>query len=428
MTSLRKPKVCHVTTIDMSLRHLLLNQMLSVAAEGYDVAGASAAGPHVEAIETRGIRHIEVALTRSMFTPLQDLRAFWRLYRVFRREGFDIVHTHTPKPGLLGQLAARLAGVPVVVNTVHGFYFHEGTNPWLRRLFILVERVAARCSDAVLMQSREDLETAVREGICDQNKVHHLGNGVDIERFDRRRVSEARLLELRRELGIPDCCRVVGFVGRLVAEKGFVDLLAAMGKVRRAMPDVRLLIVGEADAHKRDAVSPAVVVRHGVDDICIFAGWRQQMPEMYALMDVLALPSYREGFPRAPMEASAIGVPSVATDIRGCREAVEDGFNGLLVPTGDAERLAEALLRVLADRELAAAMGAGGRSLARARFDEREVFTRVKSQYTRLSLAAGVMIPASAPGPRSPGSARALAFGDATATGASVEQRQAFRP
>ncbi|MGD8331260.1 MAG: glycosyltransferase family 4 protein [Acidobacteriota bacterium] len=382
-----KPKVCHVATIDMSLRHLLLNQMLSIAGDGYEVVGASAPGPHVEAVEARGVRHIEVPLSRSMFTPLQDLRALWRMYRIFRRERFDIVHTHTPKPGLLGQVAARMAGVPVVVNTVHGFYFHEGTNHWMRRLFIAAEKVAARCSDAVLMQSGEDLETAVREGICGKNKLAYLGNGIDIERFDRRCLGEDRLLELRSKLGIPDHCRVVGFVGRLVAEKGFVDLLAAMATVRRAVPDVRLLIVGETDPHKPDAVSPAVAARHGIDDICVFAGWRQEMPEMYALMDVLALPSYREGFPRAPMEASAMGIPSVVTDIRGCREAVEDGVNGLLVPTGDPDALAAALVKTLTDHELAATMGAAARSLARARFDEREVFARVKSQYRRLTRA-----------------------------------------
>ncbi len=422
-----KPKVCHVTTIDMSLRHLLLNQMLSIAAEGYEVVGASAPGPHVAAVEARGVRHVEVPLSRSMFTPLQDLRALWRLYRVFRRESFDIVHTHTPKPGLLGQIAARLAGVPVVVNTIHGFYFHEGTNRWMRRLFIAAEKVAARCSDAVLFQSREDLETAVREGICDKHKAYYLGNGIDVERFDRRCLSEARLRELRRQLGISDRCRVVGFVGRLVAEKGFVDLLAAMRTVRRVVPDVRLLIVGETDSHKSDAVSPAIAVRHGVDDICVFAGWRQEVPETYALMDVLALPSYREGFPRSPMEASAMGIPSVVTDIRGCREAVEDGVNGLLVPPGDPDALAEALLKTVADRELAATMGAAGRSLARARFDEREVFARVKLQYRRLSPEAGVVTPQSAAAPEPPGPACALVFDDAAVSATTIERREAPR-
>jgi glycosyltransferase involved in cell wall biosynthesis len=222
MTSLPFPpiKIAHVTTVDMSLRYLLLNQLGSLRQAGYDVVGVSASGENVPAIESAGIRHIAVPMTRRL-TPLADLVSLWRLYRVMRRERFTIVHTHTPKPGLLGQLAATLAGVPVVVNTIHGFYFHDGMSPLSRRLYVILERLAALCSDVILSQNREDIETALRKNICRPEKMRFLGNGIDLRLFDRARLVEDELALLRRGLNIPSEALVVGFVGRLVRERVF---------------------------------------------------------------------------------------------------------------------------------------------------------------------------------------------------------------
>src|SRR6266480_3246854 len=128
-------KIAHVTTVDVSLRYLLLNQLQSLREAGYEVVGISAPGPEVAHLEAAGIRHIAVVMTRNL-TPLADLVSFWRLYQIMRREHFSIVHTHTPKAGLLGQLAARLAGVPLVINTVHGFYLHSGMRPIARRIYL----------------------------------------------------------------------------------------------------------------------------------------------------------------------------------------------------------------------------------------------------------------------------------------------------
>ncbi len=350
-------RVAHVTTVDLSLRYLLLNQLERIRDEGYEVAGISADGPDVAVIEAHGIPHFAVPMTRR-FTPLADLRALWAITRLMRRERFDIVHTHTPKAGLLGQLAARLSGVPVVVNTLHGFYFHDDTDPLPRRFYIWMERLAARCSDSILSQNEEDIGTAIAERIAPPELLKWLGNGIDVTRFDRRRLSDASLQALREEIGLEADSRVVGFVGRLVEEKGILDLLEAAKSVAATVPEARFLIVGPYDE----------------DDI----------PELYALMDVLVLPSYREGFPRAPMEASAMGVPAVVTDIRGCRETVEPGVNGLLVPVGDVDALARALIELLTDEPRRRRMGEAGRAIAEERFDEQKVFERVLEEYERL--------------------------------------------
>jgi glycosyltransferase involved in cell wall biosynthesis len=382
-TDTRKPRVAHVTTVDLSLRYLLLNQLQRIKGEGYEVCGVSADGPDVAEVEAQGIPHFAVPMTRR-FTPIADLRTLWALTQLMRRERFDLVHTHTPKAGLLGQLAARLSGVPVVVNTLHGFYFHDDSKPVPRLFYIWMERIAAKCSDSILSQNREDMATAVSEHIAKPEQIKWLGNGIDLARFDRRPLTDASLEELRREIGIESKAPVIGFVGRLVEEKGILDLLEAAKAVIQAISSTQFLIIGPYDADKPDALRPEVAERYGVAANCRFVGMRNDMPELYALMDVLVLPSHREGFPRAPMEASAMGVPTVVTNIRGCREAVDHGENGLLFPPGNADALAESLIELLGDDKRRATMAVAGRRIAEDRFDEQKVFDRVLSEYERL--------------------------------------------
>ena len=381
-------RVAHVTTIDGSLRHLLVRQMQSLQEEGYDVVGISSPGPDVPAIEAEGIPHVAVDISRNI-TPLRDLRTLWRLYRLFRRERYTIVHTHTPKPGLLGQIAARLAGVPVVVNTLHGVYSHDGMSRAERRFHRALDRIAARCSDLILSQNREDLEAVVRDGVCAPERIEHLGNGIDLAEFDPERFSKAEVRTRRLELGIPDGVQVVGFVGRLAGRrKGFLDFLETARRITESRPDVRFLIVGDSDRGKPDAVEPSRAGDYGVADVCLFLGNRpnDELPLLYGLMDVLVLPSLFEGIPRVIMEAAAMGVPAVASDVKGNREAVVNGRTGILVPLGDVGALTAAILRLLSDRHVARGMGQEGRKLAAEHFDETLVFAKVKAHY-RLLLA-----------------------------------------
>ena len=385
-------KVAHITAIDISLRYLLLNQLRSLKQAGYEVIGISSPGKEVQYIEATGIRHKPVKITRS-FTPFQDLKTLLGLYRHFCNDRFTIIHTHTPKPGLLGQLAARMVNAPIIVNTLHGFYFHNGMHPAMRRFYIVLEKIAAKCSDVILSQNREDIETAIREGICRPEKIKYLGNGIDVERFNPVNLSPEDILQKRLEIGLTSESLVVGFVGRLVKEKGLLELFEAAKIVRARIPEVRFLIIGPEDTNKPDSLTPHSVERYGVADICHFTGVRQDMPELYSLMNVLVLPSHREGFPRAPMEASAMKVPCIITDIRGCRETIEHDRNGLLVPLGNIGALADAIIDLLTDREKARRMGEEGRRIALERFDERFVFEKVKAEYARLLREKGLPVP-----------------------------------
>jgi glycosyltransferase involved in cell wall biosynthesis len=382
-------RVAHVTTIDLSLRYLLLHQLGAIRERGYAVTGISSPGAEVAALLAAGIAHEAVPMTRRI-TPLRDLVSLVRLYRVMRRGRFTVVHAHNPKPGLLAQVAARLARVPVVVNTLHGFYFHDRTPPTVRRFWVALERLAARCSDVILSQNGEDVETALRERIARPGQIRFLGNGIDLSRFDPVRVGPEARRRTRAALGIAEDAPVVGFVGRLVAEKGIGELLEAARTVRARVPGTRFLLVGMLDLQKPDHVRPEVVQRLGLGEACVFTGMRQDMPELYRAMDVFVLPSYREGFPRAAMEAAAMRLPCVTTDVRGCRQAVAHGRNGLLVPPGDAGALAAAVLQLLGDPELARRLGEEGRRRAVAEFDERRVFAQVLAEYERLLTEKGL--------------------------------------
>ena len=389
-------RVAHITTIDLSLRYLLLNQLRYLQSRGYEVTGISAPGPDVPALEAAGIRHLAVPMTRRM-TPGADFKALLQLVSLLRREQFDIIHTHNPKPGLIGQIAARIAGVPIVVNTIHGLYFHE-QSPWLRRtVFSSLEHLAAMCSHRILSQSREDVDTLLALRVCRPEMIRHLGNGIDISRFVPGIVPADVVAREKATLDLGDG-PVVGFVGRLVAEKGLPELLEAAAIVRARVPSVRFLIVGPADDKKADALSPESAATYGVADICRFVGMRNDMPLMFALMDVFALPSHREGVPRSPMEASAMGVPSVVTDVRGCREVVEHEKTGLIVPVKNPAALAQGILRMLEQPDDARRWGRAARELAETRFDERRIFEIVAEEYDQLltRLMPGRRMPAAA--------------------------------
>lgn len=370
----RPVKVAHLTTVDMSLRYLLLPQLEAVVEAGGDAVGISADGPWTAALEARGIRHRTLASSTRSFAPLADVRAAWELWRVLRDERPDVLHTHNPKPGLYGRVVGRLARVPIVVNTVHGLYAAPD-DPWVKRAAVYaLEAVAARCSDAELVQNPEDLALLRRLRIAPRAEL--LGNGIDLTRFDPTRVGSARAA-VRAELGIGDDRIVVGTVGRLVREKGYPELFEA---AERLDPDRFVVVcVGGDDPEKADALPAALVDAARARGVRV-TGHRDDIAEMLSAFDVFVLASHREGYPRAAMEAAAMGLPVVATDIRGCREIVDPGVNGTLVPARDAGALAAAIER-LADPDRRARYGEASRRRACEHFDERRVVARVLAAY-----------------------------------------------
>jgi glycosyltransferase involved in cell wall biosynthesis/ribosomal protein S18 acetylase RimI-like enzyme len=388
-THLNRPiRVAHVATIDATVRYLLLGQLRRLVSEGFEVTAISAPGPWVGEIEAAGIRHLAWEGATRAWDPVADLRALRSLVRILRRERFDVVHTHNPKPGILGRVVARLTGVPCIVNTVHGLYATPEDPPVKRAIVLGLERAASRLSDLELYQSEEDLAWARRIGLVSERSSLLLGNGTDLSFFDAAAVSSDRRVSLRQDLGIAKDEHVVGTVGRLVAEKGYREFFAAARTVRRAEPRVRFLAVGGIDAAKADAIRDDEIARARAD--VVFTGWREDVRDLISIMDVFVLASWREGLPRSAIEAAAMGSGLVLTDIRGCREVVRHGVDGLLVPPRNQEALGRAILELVRDPELRDRLGSAARDRARSRFDEEKVASIVVDNYRQLLSRKGV--------------------------------------
>ncbi|HUG84887.1 MAG TPA: glycosyltransferase, partial [Euzebya sp.] len=298
-----------------------------------------------------------------------DLRAAWELYRALRGIRPHVLHTHTPKAGILGRVIGRMAGVPVVVNTCHGLWATR-EDRWVKRALVIgAEVVASQFSDAELYQNDDDRQRLSRW--VRQSKVKTVGNGIDLQRFRRDEEGRARV---RAEWGIGPDEVVVGGVGRRVAEKG----IAEFGHAARALADkARFVWVGPDDPDKPDALREA---EEGVH----FVGFRDDMPAVYSAFDIFCLPSYREGFSRSAMEAAACGCALVLSDIRGCRELGSHGKDLLLVAAGDPAGIVTAADRLIMRPDLRASLGDAIGRRAAASFDQRQVASCSWNTYRRV--------------------------------------------
>ncbi len=375
-------KIAHLTTIDMSLRFLLLPQ-LEAARELGDSIGISADGEFVPELEERGIRHVALASSTRGMNLFADVRAIGQLWNVLRRERPDILHTHNPKPGVYGRIVGRLAGVPIVVNTVHGLYATPESSLVKRVIVYTLEWIASRFSDAELIQSPEDFELLSKRRIMPRSKLRLLGNGVDLDRF---RPNPELREQVRRELGLTYEQVAVGLVARLVDEKGVPELIET---AERLEDRYVVFITGPRDHEKSDAVSEELLARAEANGVR-FLGMRRDVDRIYQGMDIFVLPSHREGFPRAAMEAAASGLPVIATDIRGCRQVVTDGVNGFLFPVKDVDALTNAIARIGDDGELRSRMSRASVDRARVQFDERKIVNRVMGAYAEVAKRKGL--------------------------------------
>lgn len=365
-------KVCQVCAVDFTLDKFLLPLVDGMSLAGWKVTSVCSDGPAIASVRQRGYSVETLPIPRSL-NPLRYPLPIWQLYKLFRRERFDIVHTHTPVAALLARIAARLAGIPLVVYTAHGFYFHDEMPRWKRRIFVTVEKLGGSLTDLLFTQSAEDALAAVREGIMPAEHVLAIGNGVDAARFDPSMLPSRE--EIRSSLGIPPDAFVVGMVGRLVAEKGVSEYLRAALLLAARYPNVFFLLTGERLASDHaDPVDAALdSAQAALGSRLKLTGMRSDIPALMRAMDVFCLPSYREGMPRTIIEAMMSGLPVVATNIRGSREEVVEGETGLLVKTRDADALAHALASLVDDPAKMQRMGAAGRARALTCYDESSV-------------------------------------------------------
>jgi glycosyltransferase involved in cell wall biosynthesis len=377
-TTLQQRKILVITAVDVMAWKLLLPWLHELKTRGFEVHIACSPSTFFDRLRNAGFEMHAIHLQRS-FNMFAHFRATAELIHLIRAEGFNLVNTHSPIGAAVGRLAAFLAGIDAIIYTVHGFYFHDRM-PWLQRLaFTTIEWILARFTKGFMFVSDEDNRTARRLGIASPNKrVCTIYNGVDVEAFHPRRADDAAVAELRREHRLTGKI-VVGTVGRIVKEKGYREFLQMAIRLTREGVDARYLIVGDSLPSDRDRFGPAfrnMVAGAGLSDRFVFTGMTDRVADYLAVMDVFVLASYREGFPRSVLEAMASGLPVVATDIRGCREAIQNGTSGYIVQPADAIGLTDAVRHLIHSPLERLEMGDRGRALATELYDYRRVRER----------------------------------------------------
>lgn len=369
-----------MSTVGLSLDVFCRGLLRELETDGYEMVAVASPDAGLAAVERReGVRCVGVPMQRRM-APLADVVSLWRLVGVMRRERPDMVHTITPKAGLLGMMAARVAGVPVRVHTFTGLLFPTARG-WRRALLKLTDRLTCLCATHVVAEG-EGVRSDLTGGGITRKGVRVLGHGnlrgVDLEHYSLSPAIEAEASALRERLGIAPGERVFVFVGRLVADKGLRELALAVKGL-----DCHTVIVGASEGGDGD-VGPELFA--GNPRVSFSGGWADDVRPWLAMADALVFPSYREGFPNVVLEAGAMERPSVVTDINGSREIITDGVNGLVVPARNAAALRGAMERFL---DLSPAerceMGRRARADVERRFDQRYVRQCLKDFYNEIA-------------------------------------------
>jgi glycosyltransferase involved in cell wall biosynthesis len=363
-------RVLDIINLSSSADTLLRNRVLAMRARGMDNRIMCMPGPYVKTLNEQGIPTRAVGLPRTI-QPFRMIAAVAEMASYMRRERVEILHTHCVVPGILGRIAGFLAGVPTIVHTIHGFDLAGSPGPLLTRLYMLTEKVLGRITRMSLSQNRADLATVRDLKIVPSERLRFIGNGIDLRRFR----PEART---RRD---PQAPVTMLCTARFEPVKNHPMLFDAIRRLKDRGRHVRLLLVGtgylRAEYERRCA-------EMGIADMVEFLGYRDDMPELLAQADMAVLTSIDEGIPRAMLEAMAMRVPVVATDVVGTKETVVDGETGFLVPLNDVEAFVDRLVQLIDDVALRERMGERGRAWVESEFDEDKIIDALAGLYGEL--------------------------------------------
>jgi glycosyltransferase involved in cell wall biosynthesis len=372
-----KPRLVFAVTVPVTA-NLLLRGQLRYLSEWFDISVISSPGPELDEVAAReGVRVIGIPIEREI-APAADARSLARITGELRALKPQIINASTAKAGLLGMLAAAALRIPARIYQLRGLRLETEVGA-KRAVLGATERIAAACAHVVLCNSESLRAAYVAAGFAPASKCVVLGagssNGVDLARFASTAERQARARELRHELGIAADAPVIGFIGRPVADKGIGELLAAFDRVRKTLPTTRLVVVGAGFAG--DRATDELAARR---DVVLVPRVAEAAP-YYAMMNVLAFPSLREGFPNAPLEAAAAGVPTVALRVTGVVDVIVDGETGRLVAQNDTRGFSEALLAYLHDPDLCRKDGERARRRAVSDFAREQVWERARVAY-----------------------------------------------
>jgi glycosyltransferase involved in cell wall biosynthesis len=375
-------KLIRITTVPVSLSVLLKDQ-LRFMSDHFEVLAISSPDKVLEQVGTReGVRTAPITMTRAI-TPVKDIKALWKLYRLLKKEKPVIVHTHTPKAGLLGMVASRLAGVPIRLHTVAGLPLMENTG-LKRKVLDFVERLTYSCATGVYPNSKHLAGFILANRFCKEKKMKVLGNGssngINTRFFQPGEELNKTACELKKKFGLTQKDFVFVFVGRLVKDKGIEELVEAFSRLREKYPHIKLLLVGPYEP-ERDPLAPDTRKIIETDQSIIHAGFQQDIRPYLMISQALAFPSYREGFPNVPMQAGCLNLPSIVTDINGCNEIIQDGKNGLIIAPKSVAELQQAMEKLLTDPALYLTLQANARQMIVDRYEQKYLWELLLKEY-----------------------------------------------
>ncbi|MBF0598340.1 glycosyltransferase family 4 protein [Faecalibacter sp. WQ 117] len=404
-----------------------------MSSKGFEVIGVSSAGAELDEVhKTEGIRIVPIEMSRKI-TPIADIKSLWQTYQFFKKEKPQIVHTHTPKAGIVGMLAAKLAGVPIRLHTVAGLPLMEASGN-KRKVLDFVEKLTYNCATRVYPNSKGLYDFILTHQYTSEDKLKVIGNGssngIDTSFFSKDKISIDVQQNLKKELKITPSDFVFIFVGRLVGDKGINELVKAFKGLgsrdlgsgiweqevgsreqgagsreqgagnrdqgvgiwkqgsgnedwKENNSSAKLLLVGPLESDL-DPLQPETLEEINSNPNIISVGFQKDVRPYFAVSDALVFPSYREGFPNVVMQAGAMGLPSIVSNINGCNEIIVEGQNGTIIPVKDAEAIYKAMEKMMNDQSYYTSLQVNSRPMIQSRYEQSLVWNALLEEYDRL--------------------------------------------
>ena len=382
---MNRKKIIRITTVPESLEKLLEGQLAFMNTH-FEVVAISSDKMRLRKFAIKeGVRHYNIELTRKI-TPLNDLIAVWKLFWIFKKEKPFIVHSHTPKAGTVAMIAAKFARVPNRLYTIAGLPLLEVKGK-KRVLLNFVEKITYKCATIIYPNSFGLKDIILASAFTRSNKLKVIGNGssngIDINFFSPSSISKAVLKKLRKELNISNEDFVFVFVGRIVKDKGINELLKAFNILSKKNDNIKLLLIG----NREDDLNPITKKSNTIikENTRIYElGYRKDVRPYFLISNILTFPSYREGFPNVVMQAGALGIPCIVSNINGCNEIISDGVNGIIIPPKNIEKLIEAMSFYINNKLKIEKMGRKSRELIVDNYCREKVWKALLNEYIQL--------------------------------------------
>lgn len=383
-------KLIRITTVPISLQTLLKGQHRFMSENGFKVIGVSSKGKELE--EVRNIENIsvvELEMTR-VISPIKDLRSLWNFYKLCKKEKPLIIHSHTPKAGIVGMLAAKLAGVPIRLHTVAGLPLMEATGT-KRKILNFVEKQTYASATKVYPNSKGLYDFILENNYTSKEKLKVIANGssngIDTAFFNLNQIPEQQKIQLQQELNIEPNDFVFIFVGRLVGDKGINEIVQVFSKLK--IPNTKLLFVGSLET-ELDPLLQETLKEMNRNSNIISVGFQKDVRPYFAVANALVFPSYREGFPNVVMQAGAMELPSIVSNINGCNEIVIEGQNGAIVPVKNSDALLQAMQKMMNNKGYYAKLKENARPMIMERYEQQVVWDALLQEYNSLLSEKGL--------------------------------------